>query len=199
MALRAKQKRFVQEYLLDLNATAAYKRAGYAVKSDKAAQAASSRLLSNVMVQEELAADRKRLSERTEVKAEHVVQELARIAFSRLDRFVTWGAAGVKLLDSAQLSPDDAACVAEVVQTTSKEGGSLRFKLHNKVAALELLGKHLGMFGDQPPFPDGEETWIRVTDSERLALLRALLARLGLSLPGLPGPGPDAALDAPPG
>jgi hypothetical protein len=49
--LNSKQQRFVQEYLIDLNATAAYKRAGYKCSSDAAAQAHASRLLGNAEVQ----------------------------------------------------------------------------------------------------------------------------------------------------
>jgi hypothetical protein len=40
--------------------------------------------------------------------------------------------------------------VAEVSETTSKEGGSLKLKMHSKVQALEMLGKHLNLFGEAP-------------------------------------------------
>src|SRR5690606_6284913 len=64
---------FVEEYLIDLNATQAAIRAGY---SEKTAQEQSSRLLSNVMVQEAVQKAKNKLSERTELTVEMVVQGL---------------------------------------------------------------------------------------------------------------------------
>ncbi len=71
--LTPKQQRFVEEYLIDLNATQAAIRAGY---SEKTAQEQSSRLLSNVMVQEAVQKAKNKLSERTELTVEMVVQGL---------------------------------------------------------------------------------------------------------------------------
>ena len=56
---------------------------------------------------------------------------------------------GLRLRPSFELTPDQAAMVAEVSETTSQNGGSLRLKIHDKVRALELLGKHLGMFTEK--------------------------------------------------
>ena len=64
-------------------------------------------------------------------------------------QFTTWGPSGVTLRDSAELDEDAARCVAEVSETTSKDGGSVKFKLHDKVGALTLAGKHLGMFTER--------------------------------------------------
>jgi Pyruvate/2-oxoacid:ferredoxin oxidoreductase gamma subunit len=74
-ALTQKQLRFVQEYLLDCNATAAYKRAGYQVTSDTAAQAAASRLLKNPKVAEAIDVAKKARGDRTEITIDFVVQE----------------------------------------------------------------------------------------------------------------------------
>lgn len=141
-----KQQRFVEEYLIDLNATAAAKRAGY---SERTAQEQSSRLLSNVMVQQAIQAAQESRSKRTEIKADAVLAELAKIAFSDMRTFAEWGPGGVKLKPSEELAPDQSACVAEVSESTSKDGGSLRFKLHSKTEALSLLGKHLKLFTDR--------------------------------------------------
>lgn len=78
MALTPKQKRFCEEYLIDLNATQAAIRAGY---SPKTAEQTASRLLRNVKVQEYIAKRQKELSRSTEITQERVIKELALIAF----------------------------------------------------------------------------------------------------------------------
>lgn len=75
--LTPKQQRFVEEYLIDLNATQAAIRAGY---SEKTAQEQSSRLLSNVMVQEAVQRAKNKLSERTELTVDMVVNGLLKEA-----------------------------------------------------------------------------------------------------------------------
>ena len=145
--LTDKQERFCQEYLLDLNATAAYIRAGYAT-TGAGASVNASRLLANAKVQTRVAELQAERSRRTEISADRVLLEYARLAFSDMREFTAWGSDGVKWKDSEALSDDAAACVAEVVETRSAgDGGwTRRFKLHSKTAALSDVAKHLGMF-----------------------------------------------------
>ncbi|MBB6672615.1 terminase small subunit [Cohnella nanjingensis] len=72
MALTAKQQRFVEEYLIDLNATQAAIRAGY---SENTAQEQGSRLLSNVMVKEAIENRQEKIQEKTQVTQEWVIQQ----------------------------------------------------------------------------------------------------------------------------
>jgi hypothetical protein len=72
--LTDKQSRFVEEYLLDCNATAVYKRAGYTAQG-RAAENAASRLLGNAEVRAAIEAGKKARSERTETTIDRVVQE----------------------------------------------------------------------------------------------------------------------------
>lgn len=81
-----------------------------------------------------------------EVTVERIVRELALIAFGNKRALMDWGPAGVKLKDSMGLTDAEAAQVLEVKETISATGGSLSLKTHDKVKALELLGKHVGMF-----------------------------------------------------
>jgi len=81
-----------------------------------------------------------------EVTQERIVRELARVAFGDRRRLMSWGPGGVRLLDSDGIDEGDAAAVAEVSETTTKDGGSIKLKTHDKVKALELLGRHVGMF-----------------------------------------------------
>lgn len=144
--LTPKQAEFVRQYLVDLNATAAAIRAGY---SERTAKSQGQRLLTNVDVSAALAAAQAEREQRTEITQDRVVSELARIAFADPRDLMEWGPSGVKLKDSADLTKEQAASVAEVSETTTKDGGSLKLKKHDKVKALELLGRHMGMFKDK--------------------------------------------------
>lgn len=84
-----------------------------------------------------------------EVTVERIVKELALIAFGSKRAVMAWGPKGVKLKDSKTLTEDEAAIVAEVKETVTMNGGSLSLKTHDKVKALELLGRHVGMFSDK--------------------------------------------------
>lgn len=144
--LTAKQALFVQEYLIDLNATAAAERAGYSRKT--AAQTG----FENLRKPEISAAVQAAMQERarsTGITQERVLNELARVAFGDKRKLMKWGPSGVSLVDSESLADDDAAQVSEVSETTSATGGSLKLKTHDKVKALELLGRHLGIFTDK--------------------------------------------------
>ena len=141
--LTPKQQRFVAEYLIDMNATQAAIRAGY---SEKTAQEIGAQNLSKLMVATAIAEAQAARSERTEITQDRVLKEYARIAFSDMRAFAKWGPDGVSLIESDQLPEDAALCVAEVTETTTQHGGSIKFKLHDKRAALDSLAKHLGMF-----------------------------------------------------
>ncbi len=144
MPLNERQARFVAEYLVDLNATQAAVRAGYSART---AYSAGERLLRNVEVAAAIAEAQAARGRRTEATADRVVLELARVAFGDPRRVMSWGPGGVRLRPSAELADEEAAIVAEVGETTTKEGGSLRVKTVDKLGALRLLGQHLGMFG----------------------------------------------------
>ena len=145
------QERFVLAYVAEPNATKAAIAAGY---SEKTAKQQGSRLLTSVDVSTAIAQANARLVAMVElntgVSVSRVVEEYARIAFADMRHFAEVGPDGVTLKSSAEWADADAAAVSEVGETVSKEGGSLRFKLHNKVAALDALAKHLRMFGDEP-------------------------------------------------
>lgn len=145
-SLTDKQRLFVREYLVDLNATQAAIRAGYS--ADTAEQQAS-RLLSNVKVQEAIQKAMYKREQRIEITADRVLEELAKIGFANMQDYVEWGRKGVRLRESSELTPAQAAAISEVSETITESGGSLKFKLHSKIVALERIGKHLGMFDDK--------------------------------------------------
>lgn len=144
--LTDKQQLFVAEYIVDLNAAAAYERAGYKA-TGASARANASRLLTNDNVQAAIQDAVQRRIERTEITADKVLKEYARLGFSRMDEFTSWGPHGVEWKDSDKLSDDAAACVAEVSETISEGGRTRRFKLHSKTAALRDMAQHLLLLG----------------------------------------------------
>ena len=152
-----KQRRFVEEYLVDLNATGAAKRAGYSAKS---ARTRGYRLLQNPEVAAAVAKAQDKRTARTQVSADRVVTELAKVAFGDPRRLLSWGPGGVVLRDSSELTEAEAALVSEVSETRTAAGGTRKVKLHCKLTALNALGKHLGLFGNTnqplvPPEPLG--------------------------------------------
>lgn len=144
--LTAKEARFVEEFLIDLNATRACKRAGYSARSaDGNAHSVRNKPPVKAAIEAALATR----SRRTAVGADRVVQELARIAFADLRNAVEWrageGKGEIAVKDSGSLDGDTAAAIAEVSQTAQ----GIRLKLHDKQAALTALGRHLGIFNDK--------------------------------------------------
>ena len=146
MALNPKQQRFCEEYMIDLNATQAAIRAGYSVAT---ACEQASRLLANVKISREIERLQAIQSRRTGITADRVLIELAKIAFVDPDRVINANDGTVK----TDASADDRAAIqgVKVKQSTSQTGDSFEaeVKLYDKTRALELLGKHLGLFSDK--------------------------------------------------
>lgn len=143
--LTEKQQRFVNEYLIDLNATQATIRAGY---STKTADVQGSRMLGNVKVQQAISEAMAERSKRTGVNQDRVVLELAKIAFVKMTDIVDHQG---RIKSSA--TEDDLACIESMKYKRSESGtGSsveMEVKISPKLKALELLGKHLGMWNDK--------------------------------------------------
>lgn len=143
--LTVKQRMFVEEYLIDLNATQAAIRAGYSAKT---ADQQGSRMLANVKVQQAISERMAERSKRTGVNQDRVVLELAKIAFVRMTDVVDSN--GRIRSDAA---PDDLSCIESIKykESDNEYGGSVEreVKIGSKLKALELLGKHLGMWNDK--------------------------------------------------
>jgi len=146
MALTPKQERFVQEYLIDLNATAAYKRAGY-VAEGHAAETNASRLLSNAEVQSRIAAAQKKVANKYELTAELIVKTI--VQELTFDPARLYGEDG-QLLQVTDL-PEDvrmALTSIEFEQIGSPDAPVFvrKVKWAQKQGAREQAMKHLGMF-----------------------------------------------------
>lgn len=139
-----KQKRFVEEYLIDLNATQAAIRTGYNAGNAQRASEIGSELLQKTPVQEAITKAIAERSKRTGVNQDRIVLELAKMAFVKITDVVDVKDARVKN-DAAE---EDLACIQSVRIKPNEWGVEREVKLCDKKAALELLGKHLGMFKD---------------------------------------------------
>jgi phage terminase small subunit len=145
--LTPRQRRFVEEFLVSMNATDAARRAGYSARS---ANKLGPRLLGQPAVAAAIVAGRQRLTEKAEASAERVVSEYARIAFADIRRVITWSRSGVVTIKpSDELSDDDAAVIAEVTDQATANGRTVRVKLADKLHALDSLARHLGLFVDR--------------------------------------------------
>ncbi|MBY0138369.1 terminase small subunit [Paracoccus yeei] len=159
--LTAKQARFVEEYLIDLNATQAAIRAGY---SPRTAEQQGSRLLRNAQVAAAATEAQAARSAKTQITQERVLEELAKVGFSDVRKLFSAGA-----LRSADNLHDDMAGAIASIEVVAKPGppdedGNRevefvhKIKLWDKIAALEKIGRHLGMFdggagGDDDALP----------------------------------------------
>ena len=83
-----KQKRFANEYIIDLNATRAYKATYPKVKSDSTASVNASKLLRNAKVKAYIEELMKERAKRTEISQDDVIKELCKIGFSKITDFV---------------------------------------------------------------------------------------------------------------
>lgn len=144
--LTPKQQKFVDEYLIDLNATQAAIRAGYSAKT---AGWIGQQLLAKTHISEAIQARRDALSRKIEVTQERIVEEMARVAFFDIRNLLN---SDGSLVPIKQLSNDAAAAIAgiDIVQIGNSEvgiGHVLKYKFPDKNKALENLAKMLGHFG----------------------------------------------------
>lgn len=143
--LNAKQSRFVDEYLVDLNATQAAIRAGY---SSKTAGSQAFDLLRKPEIAAEIEKRRQIVAENAGLTAERVLQEAMRLAFFDIRKLVDKDGNPLPL---NQLDDDTAAAiqgldVATIGNMDVGVGQVLKYKIADKNSAIERLFKHLGLF-----------------------------------------------------
>ncbi|HYC33125.1 MAG TPA: terminase small subunit [Gemmatimonadales bacterium] len=182
--LTPNQERFCQEYLVDLNAAAAYRRA-YPDATPKSADAAGPRLLGNVRVAARIAELQAARAERLQVEADDVLRELLVLARSDVRHFEVDDQGHLVLTESA---PDQAwRAVASVKHRITSRGDDftvreIEYRLWSKPEALRMLGEHLALFkqvhrhsgpnGGPIPIEDAS-----LTDEERVARLVEIIER----------------------
>lgn len=154
MALTDKQQRFVEEYIIDLNATQAAIRAGY---SEKTAYSIGEENLKKPEIAKAIQKAMDKRSKRTEITADMVLREYAKIGFSNISDYLKvesrmgkdeqgneFSYKSVNIFETDEIEIDKIGAIAEIKQT--RDGIAL--KLHDKKGALDSIAKHLGMFSD---------------------------------------------------
>lgn len=151
MSLNDKQKRFCEEYIIDLNATQAAIRAGY---SENTARQMGSENLAKPSIQDYLGLLQRNLQEKTGITQERVLAEYAKIAFLDIREAYTVDGAlksprefddnlagAIGSLESYEERVSDKDSDEKIVVGTTK-----KIKTHDKIRALDSLGRHLGIF-----------------------------------------------------
>ena len=182
--LTPRQERFVQEYLIDLNATQAAIRAGYAPKT---ANREGSRLLSNAVIASAVQKGRAKMAERAQIDQDWVLRQWQAIAEADPRDLVQYlrgpcpdcwdepheepspscakcgghGKGHVVLTDTRRLSPAAAKLYAGV--QLGREG--IKVNMRDQDAALVNIARHLGMFKDSLELKGGINVTINQDDA----------------------------------
>lgn len=137
-----KQKLFVEEYLIDLNATQAAIRAGYSPDTAKEIGCENLTKPNIKALIDKAMAER---SKRTGINQDRVLNELAKIGFAKITDVVD--------PETAQIKPDateeDLACIQSIKIKPNEWGTEREVKMYDKKAALVDIGRHLGMWNDK--------------------------------------------------
>jgi phage terminase small subunit len=167
----AKHEQFCHEYPTDFNLTQAYIRAGY---SKNGARQSANKLLTNADIRARLAYLRAERTKQATKTADDIERELEKLAFSDVTNVVTWNESGMCFVKSSdEIDPEHSAAI-ESIQVEEKaigkegDGGMVlktKVKQHSKLKALELLGKHKGMFVEKVEHSLDKELENRLTSA----------------------------------
>ena len=145
----ARHERFCQEYIIDFNGTRAATDAGF---SKRSAKVTACRLLTKANIQQRIYKLLKDRSERTKITQDMVLQELKILAcsdfrdYGEIVRDLAHPDGRLKLKVFKEIKGEATRAIKSISEHITKDGIQLKFKLHSKTPALELIGKHLAMF-----------------------------------------------------
>jgi phage terminase small subunit len=195
--LTDKQRLFVAEYLVDLNATQAAVRAGYAAKT---ARVIAAQNLSKLNIREAVDKALAERQGRVQISADRVLREVAILAFSDLGQVLDFAGDRLSLKPPSQIPESARRALASVKVRRYVEGAGdlarevelIEFRLHPKVEALRDLAKHLGILREGHDVNlSGAANHVHLTDDQRDRAIAAVLARLGFRPPDPGGNGSD--------
>lgn len=145
--LTPKEEAFAASLAAGMTQAAAYRNAYQNAKSwkDGTVYNKASLLAARREVQERVKALQEKAAQANEVTLERIVAEVCKAAFGDPRQLMTWGPNGVKLRPSEELTDQEAGMVAEVSETLSATGGSLKVKTISKLDALKFLAELKGL------------------------------------------------------
>jgi phage terminase small subunit len=184
--LNPKQARFVEEYLIDLNATQAAIRAGY---RKKAAYAVGAENLRKPQIAAAIEEAQRARSERTEITQDRVLQELATLAFSNIDHYRIAEDDTVTLAEGAPKAAIRAVSSIKRRTIPQKSGlapiREVEIRLWDKPGPLKLAGQHVGLMREKVEHSGSvrvETEAATLSDEDLKARVAALAARLAVAL-----------------
>ena len=166
-------KFFCAEYVKDFDASRAARAVGV---PEKSAKVTAWHWLREPVVRKEMARLYSRHERDAEVTVKRVLAELSLVAFSNIEDYVSVNGDGELSVDLSGMTHEEAAAVSSVetsrfLDDDDRMTTTVKFKLYDKLRALELLGKHLKMFRDIIDVPGVE----RLADELRAARQRAAI------------------------
>jgi phage terminase small subunit len=159
--LTAKRRRFVEEYLVDLNGTQAAIRAGY---SKRSAGQTAGELLKKPEIANEIQKAKQERSKRTNITQDEVLEMLAEMARADIRDYMDWDETLARFIPKADMKAPT-RLIQSIKSTQTKDGGSCEIKLYSRNDAIEKLMRHLGMF-DEPEKDDAQEYHVVVNLGE---------------------------------
>lgn len=157
--MTAKQKRFVEEYLVDLNATQAAIRAGY---SKKTAHVVACENLTKPKIMEEVKRRQEEIQRKLEISQESVINELVAIIrangadYAKVVNTKNTGT-HVEFIPTDALAPEKLCAIASIKANSR----GMEVKTHDKLRAMELLGKFMGWFDQK----ESDSAGLSLTDA----------------------------------
>lgn len=145
--LTEKEKKFIEEYLMDFNGTRAVVASGY-TENRKVAAVQAHQLLRKPNIQRAIAAHFSRRKKKFEKEEDRILEELRAIAYAQITDTCKWTKRGIKLIPSRKLKKKHVKAIAEISEVSTDKTTTLRVRKHDKLKAIELLGKHFGMWED---------------------------------------------------
>jgi phage terminase small subunit len=152
----------------------AYMQAYPTCREIKSAIIRCSELLRQPKIQARVRELRQQVVKRVEHRGEDVLHELLAIGFSKITDYVQWDADGkLTLIPSSELPAEVMGAIKEIL--TFGTGKVSRIRLHDKVVALDRLGKQYGFFTEKVDITSGGKPISELNDDERLARINALV------------------------
>lgn len=149
--LSDKYQRFVDEYLITLNASKAYRNAGFAEKNSGQG---GYQLLRTPKIQKAIQKAMEERSRRTHVDQDRVIKELARIGFANIKSIVkSWDGATLNIRDSEEIPDDDIAAIKEITYKIDNNGIQVKVEMYDKLSALKTLWEHVKPIGTDKTDP----------------------------------------------
>lgn len=165
--LPPKQREFVRRYLIHRNASRAMREAGYTSKNP---DVDASKLLVNPSIQEIIAFFEKKAQEKFELTHEKIIDELIAIAFGNAGKVMDWTETDLRLVHKGDLTEKEMAFIDSISVEDTKYGKTISMTTlaGQKAKALEILGKHVGLFGKASNGGSGSSEEIRKNAIKRI-------------------------------